>query len=167
MRLEAGESVVVETSRGPVVGRVVIAPDQVVVNELGNGDLAPILRLATDEDLLQADELAGRASDLIARARQLAKETGFEGHLDAATFPLDGKRLTFSFTSEDRLEYREFVRAASREFDVRVDMRHLGSRDRAKMFGGYGICGRELCCSPGLRRSLPSPSAWPRSRNSP
>ncbi len=51
MRLQAGESVVVETSRGPVVGRVVIAPDQVIVNELGNEDLAPILRLATDEDL--------------------------------------------------------------------------------------------------------------------
>lgn len=147
MRLEAGESVVVETSRGPIVGRIVIAPDQVVVNELGKDSLPPILRLATDEDLLQADELTTRASNLIQRARQLAKETGFEGHLDAASFPLDGKRITFSFTSEDRQEYRDFVRAASKEFDVRVDMRHLGARDRAKMLGGYGICGRELCCS--------------------
>ena len=147
MRLETGEHVIVETVRGPEIARVVIAPDQVVVNELGHEDLKPILRLATAADIEKADELHQRAQGLLPEARRLAEEAGFRGHIEAAGFTLDERRLTFSFSSEDRLDYREFTRAASRQFDVKTDMHQVGARDRAKLAGGYGICGRELCCS--------------------
>ncbi|MBI2767116.1 MAG: hypothetical protein HYX53_14555 [Chloroflexi bacterium] len=147
MRLDTGEYVVVETARGPELGRVVIAPDQVVVNELGREELKPILRLATEEDLLRTDALRTRAEELLPEARSIASDTGFPAHIDAAEFTLDGRRLTFSFTSEERLDYRDFLRRAGDRFGVKVDMRQLGARDRAKLAGGYGICGRELCCS--------------------
>jgi cell fate regulator YaaT (PSP1 superfamily) len=147
MRLETGEHVIVETARGPELARVVIAPDQVVVNELGREDLKPILRLATAADIQKANDLQQRAQELLPEARRLAGEAGFRAHIEAAEFTLDGRRLTFSFTSEERLDYREFIRAASRHFDVKTDMRQVGARDRAKLAGGYGICGRELCCS--------------------
>ncbi len=147
MRLETGEHVIVETVRGPEIARVVIAPDQVVVNELGREDLKPILRLATAADIEKADALQQRAQALLPDARRLAEEAGFRGHIEAAGFTLDGRRLTFSFSSEERLDYREFTRAASRQFDVKTDMHQVGARDRAKLAGGYGICGRELCCS--------------------
>ncbi|HEY4669316.1 MAG TPA: regulatory iron-sulfur-containing complex subunit RicT [Tepidiformaceae bacterium] len=147
MRLEPGEYVVVETTRGPEVGRVVIAPGQVVVNEMGNEELKPILRLATEGDLLRAEELRAKAEDLLPEARALANEIGFPARIDAAEFTLDGRRLSLSFTSEERLDYRDFVRRAGEKFGARVDMRQLGARDRAKMAGGYGICGRELCCA--------------------
>lgn len=147
MRLEAGEHVIVETVRGPEIARVVIAPDQVVVNELGQEDLKPILRLATAADIEKADALHQRAQGLLPEARRLADEAGFRGHIEAAGFTLDARRLTFSFSSEERLDYREFTRAASRQFDVKTDMHQVGARDRAKLAGGYGICGRELCCS--------------------
>lgn len=147
MRLETGEHVIVETVHGPEIARVVIAPDQVVVNELGREDLKPILRLATAADVMKADELQQRARALLPEARRLAEEAGFRGHIEAAGFTLDGRRLTFSFSSEERLDYRDFTRAASRQFDVKADMHQVGARDRAKLAGGYGICGRELCCS--------------------
>ncbi|MCC7363316.1 MAG: hypothetical protein IT303_03005 [Dehalococcoidia bacterium] len=147
MRLEPGEYVVVETARGPEVGRVVIAPGQVVVNELGREELKPILRLATDADIRRADALRARAEEVLPEARRLAGEAGFPARIDAAEFTLDGRRVTFSFTSEDRLDYREFLRRAHDRFAVKVDMKQLGARDRAKMAGGYGICGRELCCA--------------------
>jgi len=147
MRLETGEHVIVETVRGPEIARVVIAPDQVVVNELGHEDLKPILRLATAADIEKANALQQRAQALLPEARRLAEEAGFRGHIEAAEFTLDGRRLTFSFSSEDRLDYREFTRAAARQFDVKTDMHQVGARDRAKLAGGYGICGRELCCS--------------------
>ena len=147
LRLEPGEYVVVETVRGPEIARVVIAPDQVVVDELPRDELKPILRLATEADIRRADELHRRAQELLPEARRLGGETGFPARIDAASFTLDGKRLTFSFTSEERLDYREFVRRASQQFNARVEMHQMGARDRARLAGGYGICGRELCCA--------------------
>lgn len=147
LRLEPGEYVIVETVRGPEVAKVVIAPDQVVVNELGDEELKPILRLATEDDLRRADELRAKAQELLPEARALAAETGMPARIDGAEFTLDGRRLTFSFTSEERIDYREFVRRAADRFGVRIDMRQMGARDRARMAGGYGICGRELCCA--------------------
>ncbi len=147
MRLDPGEYVVVETTRGPEIARVVIAPDQVVVNELGDEPLKPILRLATDDDIRRADAQKSRAEEVLPEARRLAEEAGFPAHIDGAEFTLDGKRLTISFSSEERLDYRDFIRRAGDKFGARVDMRQLGARDRAKLAGGYGVCGRELCCA--------------------
>lgn len=147
MRLEPGEYVVVETIRGPEIAKVVIAPDQVVVNELGREELKPILRLATEGDIRKAEQLRIQAEELLPEARRLGEELRFPAHIDAAEFTLDGRRLTFSFTSEDRLDYRDFIKRAGDAFHARVDMRQMGARDRAKLAGGYGICGRELCCS--------------------
>lgn len=146
MRLDAGEFVVVETVRGPELGRVVIAPDQVVVDHLGQ-DLKPILRLATEADIRKMDGLRKRATDLLPEARRLAVEAGFPARIDEAEFTLDGRRLTFAFAAEDRLEYRELLRRIGDRFGAKVDMRQMGARDRAKLAGGYGVCGRELCCS--------------------
>ncbi len=147
MRLEVGESVIVETNRGPELARVVISPDQVVVNELGEDNLHPILRLATEDDLVHASDLAARAEELLAEARELAEDTGLEGRVDRAEFTLDGERLTFLVSGEGAAGQREFSRQASRRWDVRASVRRIGARDRARLAGGYGICGRELCCS--------------------
>jgi cell fate regulator YaaT (PSP1 superfamily) len=147
MRLEAGEYVVVETARGPEVGRVVIAPDQVVVNELGDEPLQPVLRLATEADIRRAEELHRQAQGALREAREMARDLGFPGHLDAAEYSLDGKRLTISYSAEERLDHRELGRALAERFGVRVELRPIGARDRAKIVGGYGICGRELCCA--------------------
>ena len=147
MRLEPGEYVIVETPRGPEIAKVVIGPDQVVVNELGRDELKPILRLATEADIRRADDLKREAAELLPEARRIGENAGFRAHIDGAEFTLDRRRLTLSFTSDDRLDYRDIVRKTSDRFGVKVDMRQMGARDRAKLAGGYGICGRELCCS--------------------
>ena len=147
MRLDVGESVIVETNRGPELARVVIAPDQVVVNELGEDNLHPILRLATEDDMVHASDLAARAEELLAEARELADETGLEGRVDRAEFTLDGERLTFLVSGEGAGGQREFSRRAGQRWGVRASVRRIGARDRARLAGGYGICGRELCCS--------------------
>ncbi len=147
MRLEVGEYVIVETTRGPEIARVVIAPEQVVVNELGREELKPILRLATEGDIRRAEDLRLRAEELLPEARRLGEELQFPARIDAAEFTLDGRRLTFTCSSDERFDHREFVRRSAAAFHARVDVRQVGARDRAKLAGGYGICGRELCCS--------------------
>src|SRR6185437_10799457 len=91
MRLEVGEYVVVETVRGPEIGRVVIAPEEVVVNELGHEELKPILRLATEADIVKMDGLKQRAEEILPEARRLADDIDFGAHIDAAEFTLDGR----------------------------------------------------------------------------
>ena len=147
MRLDVGESVIVETNSGPELGRVVIAPDQVVVNELGEDNLHPILRLATEDDIVHASDLAARAEALLPEAREIAEEAGLEGRVDRAQFTLDGERLTFLVSGEGAGGQREFSRRAGQHWNVRASVRRIGARDRAGLAGGYGICGRELCCS--------------------
>ncbi len=147
MRLDVGESVLVETNRGPELARVVIAPDQVVVNELGEDNLHPILRLATEDDIVHASDLAARAEELLPEARAIAAEAGLEGRVDRAEFTLDGERLTFLVSGEGTGGQREFSRRAGQHWNVRASVRRIGARDRARLAGGYGICGRELCCS--------------------
>lgn len=155
MRLETGEYVVVTSNRGPELARVVIAPGEVVVDEMKDEDLPPVLRLAGAADIERATELQERAKEVLIAARRLASELDFRGALQKAEFTLDGRRLTLHFESPERVDYREFARRAAREFDCRVDMHNLGPRDRARLAGGYGICGRELCCSNWLQ-SFPS-----------
>jgi cell fate regulator YaaT (PSP1 superfamily) len=147
MRFEPGEYVVVEGVRGPELGRVVIGSEQVVIDELDHDDLRPILRAASPADIDRAMAQRERADALLPEVRRLAAEARFPVRIDTADFTLDGRRLTLGFTSEERIDYREFVRKAGERFGARVDMRQLGPRDRARAAGGYGICGRELCCS--------------------
>src|SRR5512143_265317 len=121
MRLEPGEYVVVETVRGPEIAKVVIGPDQVVVNELGREELKPILRLAVEADLRRADALKQEAEELLPEVRRLAEDARFPAHIDAADFALDRRRLTLSFSSEERLDYRDVVRKVSDRLGVKVD----------------------------------------------
>jgi cell fate regulator YaaT (PSP1 superfamily) len=147
LRLETGEYVVVSTTRGPELARVVIAPDQVLVDEIDHDDLPPILRPAGSGDIERARHLSTRAADILGEARALAAESGFQGAIQKLEFTLDARRLTIHYDSPDRVDHREFARKAARQFDVRIDMHNLGPRDRARLAGGYGICGRELCCA--------------------
>ncbi len=99
------------------------------------------------DDIFKADVLMHKAGELLGVAGGLAEEAGFPARLDSARFTLDGRRLTIAFTSESRVEHREFARSASDKLGLRVDLSQLGARDRSRVAGGYGICGRELCCS--------------------
>ena len=145
--MDTGEYVVVQSTKGPELARVVVSPDQVLVNEIDDSSLKPILRLATPDDLVNADDLKQRAKELLIEAKSLAAEAGFPGHLDDARFTLDGARLSVSFSHDSRVEYRNAARGLSDSLGVRVDMNQIGARDRARLAGGYGKCGRELCCA--------------------
>ncbi len=144
--LEVGNYVVVETSHGQEIGRVVIAPDQVIVSEIKE-TLKPILRLAGPEDLERASDLKKRSAGQVTTARQKADERGLEMHVVAGDYSLDGSRLTLYFTADDRVEFRDLVRDLSSEFDTKVQLLQVGDRDRAKIVDGIGRCGERLCCS--------------------
>jgi cell fate regulator YaaT (PSP1 superfamily) len=146
--IEVGEYVVVETSRGLEVCRVIIAPSQVVNAELSE-TLKPIVRVAYQEDLERMQILKARAEEDIATARATVHRMGLPIKVVSAAYNLDGTRLTIYFNpAEDgRVDLRDLLRDLQAELNCQVQLRQVGPRDQAKAIGGYGICGRRLCCS--------------------
>ena len=144
--LEVGEYVVVETSRGLELARVVIAPSQVVNAEITE-PLKPITRLAVAEDLERAELLKARAKQDLEVIRRMVQERDLPMKVVSASYNLDGSRLAIFFTSEGRVDFRDLIRDLSHTLGVQVQLRQVGPRDQAKAVDGYGICGRRLCCS--------------------
>ncbi len=144
--LSVGNFVVVETSHGQEIGRVVIAPDQVIASEIKES-LKPILRMADAEDLERSKELKKRAEEQLIVARKRAIDDELEMRIVAADHSLDGSMLSFYFTAEDRTDFRSLSKELSDQFDTKVQLLQIGERDRAKIIDGIGRCGERLCCS--------------------
>jgi len=145
-QLDVGNYVVVETSHGLEVGRVVIAPDQVLASEIKES-LKPIVRVATGDDIDQAQRLKERAQDNLREAKRRAGDGGLDMQIQSGEYNLDGSQITFYFTAPDRVDFRALVRDLSSAFGTKVQMLQVGERDRAKLVDGYDVCGQRLCCA--------------------
>ena len=144
--LAINDYVIVETGRGPELGRVVIAPGQVVANET-EGPLKPVQRKAEPDDVKRAEELEVKAREELSECGNLIAELQLPMKLITAEYNFEGNRLLFLFSAEERVDFRELVRRLTRRFQVRVELRQVGTRDEAKLLGGFGRCGRPLCCA--------------------
>ncbi len=143
--LEANDYVVVKTTRGLELGRVLIAPKQVLASEVTKG-LKPVVRKAEPEDIKRAQEFEEKEAEALTECGKLITKLGLPMKLLAAEYNLDGSRLTFFFSATERVDFRELVRELNSRFKVRVELHQLGPRDEAKLIGGFGRCGRPLCC---------------------
>jgi cell fate regulator YaaT (PSP1 superfamily) len=146
IELNLGDHVIVETSRGLELGQVVIAPTKLAANEV-NKPLKPVVRKAIDEDLESAEKLRKREVEALAECDSLVNKLGLPMKLLSAEYNLEGNHLTIFFGAEGRVDFRELVRELSHKLKVRVEMRQVGPRDEAKIIGGFGRCGRPLCCT--------------------
>lgn len=144
-----GDHVVVLTARGLEYGTVVAAVFNAEDDEVKKlkSPLKPVKRVATEEDDAQAAELAERGRAALPVFREYAAETAEEMHPVAVEFLFGGDKAVFYFEAENRVDFRELVHKLAAEFHVRVDMRQIGVRDEARMIGGIGHCGQELCCA--------------------
>jgi cell fate regulator YaaT (PSP1 superfamily) len=145
LELEVNDYVIVETSRGMEMGKVVIAPRQVLANEV-NESLKPVKRKAEPEDIAHTKELEASAEEALIECGKMIDELQLPMKLLSAEYNVDGSRLTFLFSAEQRVDFRELVRRLTKQFKVKVELRQVGTRDEAKLMGGFGRCGRPLCC---------------------
>lgn len=143
---EEGDHVVVETARGREIGLVVEDIREVSEKELKQ-PLKPVLRIATQEDLDQADEMNRKGEEAMPIFRELIEKHGLDMKPVRVEFMFTGDFATFYFAADDRVDFRALVRDLASIFKIRVDMRQIGVRDEARMLGGLGHCGEELCCA--------------------
>lgn len=146
--IASGEWVVVQSSRGLEAARVVIAPRQMLVNQL-DGDLHPIEHRMTQDDVEAMESRRDRTAEVVRIAGVLAREHGLKLKVVAAEFNFDGSRLKVSYSTseQNQLRAQELKVLLESEFGVQVDMAQVGPRDEARLIGGLGKCGRTLCCS--------------------
>ena len=146
IEIELHDWVVVETEHGTEVGRVVISPKQVLSSELTE-PLKPLLRKAEDEDIRQKEESEDTEKEALAICQETANRFNLPMKLLAAEYNTDGTRLTFYFSAEGRVDFRDLLKELTNTFKTRIELRQVGSRDKAKLLGGVGKCGRPLCCA--------------------
>ncbi len=154
IELEVNDYAVVNTSRGQELGQVVISPKQVLASEVTK-PLKPVVRKAEPEDIARAQEFASKEEDALAKCGKLIGELNLPMKLLSAEYNLDGSSLTFFFSAAERVDFRELVRQLTNRFKIKVELRQVGPRDEAKLLGGFGRCGRPLCCMSFLSEFAP------------
>jgi cell fate regulator YaaT (PSP1 superfamily) len=152
--LKPGDEVIVETSRGRELGRVIVGPQEVDEAEIV-GELKPVERRAIAADRLDALRYQRREASALERCREMVAAHGLPMKVVSAEYSYDGSRLVFSFAADKRVDFRGLVRDLAKAFRARIELRQIGVRDEAKLMGGLGTCGRELCCRAWLAEFTP------------
>lgn len=147
--VKKGDSVVVLTARGVEFGHMagdVFEVEQDEIKKLKCA-LKPVKRIATEKDEEKAREMERKSAEALPVFKEMVAEIGEENMRPIAVeYLLEGDKAVFFFESEERVDFRDLVRKLAAKLHVRIDMRQIGVRDEARLVGGYGHCGQELCC---------------------
>ena len=154
---EKGDYVTVEGVNGFDVGQVSLSGElvrlQMKKHGVKEGDLEmkKILRLSSEKDLFTYHYQKDREPAVQAKSREFARNLKLQMKLSEVEIQADGKKGTFFYTADDRVDFRELIRFFASEFKLKVEMKQIGIRQEAGKVGGIGSCGRELCCSTWLQ----------------
>ena len=143
--LHLGDAVIVETSQGMDVGHIAEEAVDLPMEQIIE-PLRPVIRLADETDIRRYEEKKRREKEAFALCQEKVASRGLKMNLVEAEYSFDGKKLVFYFTADGRVDFRELVKDLAAVFRTRIELRQIGVRDQARMVGGLGLCGRELCC---------------------
>lgn len=149
-----GDFVIVETIRGIEYGQVVVGPKMVKEEDIIQ-PLKKVLRLATEEDIITNQENKEKEKEAYDICFTKIEEHGLEMKLVDIEYTFDNNKVIFYFTADGRIDFRELVKDLAAIFRTRIELRQIGVRDEAKMIGGLGPCGRQMCCSSFLGEFFP------------
>lgn len=149
---EKGSWVTVEGAGGFDVGQISLTGELVKLQMKKYGvtessEIKRVIRPAAERDLEQYNTAKEREKDTLIRSRAIAKQLNLEMKIAEAEFQADGKKISFFYTADSRVDFRELIKVYASEFRAKVEMRQIGARQESAKVGGIGSCGRELCCS--------------------
>jgi cell fate regulator YaaT (PSP1 superfamily) len=152
--LNTGDKVIVETEQGLGFAAVSIPPRE-LTDESPQKPLKRVFRVATQEDFAQVEKIREQEKEAQAFCEAQIAELKLPMSLFSVESTFDSNKLTFFFTAEGRVDFRELVKVLVRHYRVRIELRQIGVRHQARMCGGLGRCGRETCCSTFLSNFVP------------
>ena len=141
LELKSGDEVIMDTARGPEFGTCTGGVHQVSVSEVVM-PLRSVLRKATEQDRRTVRENRVKEQKAFEICYKKINDMGLDMQLVSVECAFDGSKLLFFFTAEERVDFRELVKNLASTFHTRIELRQIGVRDKAKMVGGLGICGR-------------------------
>jgi cell fate regulator YaaT (PSP1 superfamily) len=141
---KTGELVVVETVRGLELGRIVKDSEAFIPNGM---EMKPVIRKATEEDLAQVKENEVKSRKAMMICEECIRNLNLDMHLIEAEYTLDCSKVIFVYVADERVDFRELLKDLASIFKCRIELRQIGPRNKAKIVGGLGMCGRETCCS--------------------
>jgi cell fate regulator YaaT (PSP1 superfamily) len=144
--LSEGDSVIAETARGIEFGEVTIEPKDVLEAEIVS-PLKKIIRKATQADIERAESYRSKEKQAFTICMQKVQFHKLQMKLIDAEYCFDGSQVTFFFSAESRVDFRELVKDLAGALRTKVQLHQVGVRDEAKLFGGMGPCGRQMCCT--------------------
>jgi len=151
VQLNIGDKVIVETKMGPEFGKVVNLNKQVDETKIAE-PMKNVLRIATAKDIEHQADNEKKEKQAFETCQQKIKEHDLKMNLTEARYVFDNSKLIFSFTAENRIDFRELVKDLAGIFRTRIELRQVSTRDQVKKIGGFGMCGRELCCCTFLKK---------------
>ena len=151
-----GDEVIVRSHRGTEWGEILCIATERTREYLGSKDtVGRILRMATPEDERSRDEVLGKEQGLFDDGRQLISDYKLQMQLVDIELIFGGERVVFYYLAENRVDFRELVKAMAKQFKTRIEMRQIGIRDEAKLLADYGDCGKPVCCNTHLQEMPP------------
>ncbi len=154
IQLQNGDNVIVETARGVEFGEIAISNKE-VDDSCITTPLKPVVCKATEADKAQVAENKIKEKKAVRIFNEKVANHGLDMKLVDVEYTFDGSKVSFFFTADGRVDFRELVKDLASTFRTRIELRQIGVRDEAKTLGGIGICGRELCCSGFLGEFIP------------
>ena len=149
--LSLGDAVMIDTELGEEIAFVAQEP---YVEETTEA-IPYIKRIASEKELDKYYDICAKEKEAFVKCKELIAARGIEMNLVDSEYSFDGKKLTFFFTADGRVDFRELFKDLAYAFRTRIELRQIGSRDQAKLVGGIGMCGRELCCCSFLNHFAP------------
>jgi len=143
---KVGEFAIVETARGLEFGKVASQNKQVKTEDVVQ-PLRQVVRIATKDDIATNEDNKKKEAEALKICQTKIGEHGLEMKLIESEYTFDCSKLTFYFTADGRIDFRDLVKDLASTFRTRIELRQIGIRDEAKFMGGLGICGRPFCCS--------------------
>lgn len=141
-----GDYIVLSVDRGSEFGHVVSDIQEIELKKT-DAPKGKVLRMATDGDLKQIENNRMKAKDALSACIQKISERKLDMQIVKAEYTFDSSKIIFTFTADGRVDFRSLVKDLARIFRVRIELRQIGVRDKAKIVSGFGVCGREVCCS--------------------
>ena len=144
--LKIADKVVVETARGLEIGIVSILPQDISSYNF-KLELKPVLRIATEEDITKFEENIKLAKESFLICYKEVNNLGLDMNLISCEYTLDRTKVIISYLASERVDFRELLKVLAAKLKCRIELRQIGTRDKAKIIGGIGICGLQLCCT--------------------
>lgn len=154
LEIKPQDRVIVETARGVEFGKVVTGPKEVEDDKITQ-PLKSVIRIANEEDYKKEEKNREKEKEAFNICLEKIRKHGLEMKLIDAEYTFDNNKVLFYFTADGRIDFRELVKDLAAVFRTRIELRQIGVRDETKIMGGYGICGRELCCHTFLSEFAP------------